>query len=42
MAQLDLKGLAVLGLDNQGDGLARLELSALDVNLFLFVSPDIH
>lgn len=33
VGQLNVEGLAILGLDNEGDGLAGCELSALDVNL---------
>lgn len=41
VGQLDLEGLAILRLDDHGDGLARLELSGLDVNLFSLVSRSI-
>lgn len=34
VGQLDVKGLAVLGLDDKGNGAAGCELSGLDVNLF--------
>lgn len=34
VGQLDVERLAILGLDNEGDGLAGFELGALNVNLF--------
>lgn len=34
VGQLDVERLAILGLDNQGNGLAGLELGALDVDLW--------
>jgi hypothetical protein len=33
VGELDLEVLAILGVDNHGDGLANSELSALDVDL---------
>lgn len=33
VGQLNVEGFAILGMDNEGDGLAGCELSALDVNL---------
>lgn len=36
VGQLDVERLAILGLDDQGNGLAGLELGALDVNLLQF------
>lgn len=38
VGQLDLEGLALLGLDDHGEGLANLELGALQVNLCRIVS----
>lgn len=35
MAELDVEGGTVLGVDTQGDGLANLELSAEEVDLVL-------
>lgn len=35
VGQLDLEGLAILGLDDHGDGLAGGELGGLDVDLLL-------
>ena len=38
MGKLDLEGLAVLGVDSHGEGLANLELGAQKIDLVLTVS----